>query len=29
VSNLLVGTKRRVASEREVLVVRGRSDGRT
>jgi glucosamine--fructose-6-phosphate aminotransferase (isomerizing) len=29
VSNLLVGTKRRVANEREVLVVRGRSDGRT
>ena len=27
--NQLVGTKRRVASEREVLVVRGRSDGRT
>ena len=25
----LVGTKRRVASEREVLVARGRSDGRT
>jgi glucosamine--fructose-6-phosphate aminotransferase (isomerizing) len=29
VNNHLVGTKRRVASEREVLVVRGRSDGRT
>jgi glucosamine--fructose-6-phosphate aminotransferase (isomerizing) len=28
-NNHLVGTKRRVASEREVLVVRGRSDGRT
>jgi glucosamine--fructose-6-phosphate aminotransferase (isomerizing) len=26
---VLVGTKRRVASEREVLVARGRSDGRT
>ena len=26
---LLIGTKRRVASEREVLVARGRSDGRT
>ena len=26
---MLVGTKRRVASEREVLVARGRSDGRT
>ena len=25
----LVGTKRRVANEREVLVARGRSDGRT
>ncbi len=29
VNSQLVGTKRRVASEREVLVVRGRSDGRT
>ena len=29
VNNQLVGTKRRVANEREVLVVRGRSDGRT
>jgi glucosamine--fructose-6-phosphate aminotransferase (isomerizing) len=28
-SNSLVGTKRRVASEQEVLVARGRSDGRT
>jgi glucosamine--fructose-6-phosphate aminotransferase (isomerizing) len=28
-NNQLVGTKRRVASEREVLVVRGRSDERT
>ena len=28
-NNQLLGTKRRVASEREVLVVRGRSDGRT
>ena len=28
-NNQLVGTKRRVASEREVLVVRGRRDGRT
>ena len=28
-SNQLVGTKRRVAAEREVLVARGRSDGRT
>ena len=26
---MLVGTKRRVASEREVLVARGRRDGRT
>jgi glucosamine--fructose-6-phosphate aminotransferase (isomerizing) len=29
VNSQLVGTKRRVAMEREVLVVRGRSDGRT
>ncbi len=28
-SNELVGTKRRVAAERDVLVARGRSDGRT
>ncbi len=28
-NNSLVGTKRRVAAEREVLVARGRSDGRT
>ncbi len=28
-NNQLVGTKRRVANERDVLVVRGRSDGRT
>ena len=28
-NNALVGTKRRVAAEREVLVARGRSDGRT
>ena len=28
-NNQLVGTKRRVASERELLVVRGRRDGRT
>jgi glucosamine--fructose-6-phosphate aminotransferase (isomerizing) len=28
-NGLLVGTKRRVAMEREVLVARGRSDGRT
>jgi glucosamine--fructose-6-phosphate aminotransferase (isomerizing) len=28
-NNRLIGTKRRVAAEREVLVARGRSDGRT
>jgi glucosamine--fructose-6-phosphate aminotransferase (isomerizing) len=28
-NSLLAGTKRRVATEREVLVARGRSDGRT
>jgi len=28
-NNMLLGTKRRVAAEREILVARGRSDGRT
>ncbi|MEZ5219490.1 MAG: hypothetical protein R2715_23575 [Ilumatobacteraceae bacterium] len=28
-NNRLIGTKRRVASERDLLVARGRSDGRT